>query len=326
MVAMPEPQADPKLPQIRAVATHALMMGMVITVAKFAVFVITDSVAVLSDALESIINIAAAGMVLYLLWLANRPADPDHPYGHGKAEVLAVGLEGWMILFSGLFIFFEAIRRLIFENHVKMESLTFAFWCLTGIGIASAILAVYVYSHGRRLGNATLIADGKHLLTDVASTAAVMGGLVLVNWTGKRWLDPVVALGVAGFIFLTSWRLLWQSVQGIMDKTDPEDEKTIRRILDEEIERGSIKGYHKVRYRHTGSFHWVDMHLQVDGATSVTAGHDLASGIERRIEEALGEANATAHLEPWDPDHVPAPESIATGAAASEPSHTPQGG
>jgi ferrous-iron efflux pump FieF len=89
-------------------------------------------------------------------------------------------------------------------------------------------------------------------------------------------------------------------VQGIMDRTDPEDNATIRRILNEEVAAGTIKGFHKVRYRHTGPFHWVDMHLQVDGGLSVAQGHDVASRIERRIEEALGEANATAHVEPWE--------------------------
>jgi cation diffusion facilitator family transporter len=297
---MPEPQADPNLPQTRRVALFALLAGVVISLLKFGVFWLTNSVAVLSDALESLINVAAAGMVLYVLWLSNRPADRSHPYGHGKAEVLAVGLEGWLILLSGLIILFEAVKRLIFGNPIEADRLVMGWWFLLGIGLLSAGLAFYVYRAGRHFENAALVADGKHLMTDVASTAAVLVGLAVVHFTGVLWLDPLIAVAIAGFILFVSWKLLWQSVQGIMDEADPEDDAAIRAILDEEVSSGTIRGYHKVRYRHTGRFHWVDMHLQVPGTMSVSEGHEVATRIEKRIEQALGEANATAHVEPWD--------------------------
>lgn len=293
------------LPETRRVAMHALIAGVIITGLKFGVFAITNSVAVLSDALESLINIAAAAMMLYTMWLSSRPADPSHPYGHGKAEVLAVGLEGWMILFSGLLILYEAVKRLIFGNDLVDARIVYGMWFLGGIGVLSAALAFYVYRAGKHYNNPTLIADGKHLFTDVASTTAVFLGLALVEWTGWTRLDPIVAIVISAFILWVSWRLLWQSVEGIMDNTDPEDDATIRRILDDELAQGAIKGYHKVRYRHTGKFHWVDMHLQVDGGLSVAQSHALASRIEGRIERALGEANATAHVEPFDEPSEP---------------------
>jgi cation diffusion facilitator family transporter len=293
---MPEPQADPNLTQIRTTAFHALVAGAVITLLKFSIFWATNSVAVLSDALESIINVAAAAMLMYSIWLSNRPADHDHPYGHGKIEFLAVGLEGWLILLSGLLIAVEAIRRLLVGQAPR--NLEWGIWLLAGVGVLSAILAAYVYTRGRKFNNATLIADGKHLLTDVASTFGVLLGLILVHWSGKYWVDALVAMLMASLILFVSWRLLWQSIRGLMDQSDPQDDARIREILDDEQARGAIRGYHKVRHRHNGSFHWVDMHLQVEGHLSVAEGHALASRIEHRIEQTLGQANATAHLEP----------------------------
>ncbi len=300
---MPEPKSDPSQPYVERVALHAILAGLVITCLKFGVFWLTNSVAVLSDALESIINIVAAGIMLYTVWLSNRPADKGHPYGHGKAEFLAVGMEGWLILFAGLLIGIEAVRRLF--SGAELTHLDAGLWMLLGVGAVSAALAGYVWWSGRRYQSEPLIADGKHLMTDVASTAGVLLGLLLVRWTGWGWLDPVVAILVAGLCMAVSWRLLWKSIHGLMDGSDPKDDDTVRTILNDEKTAGHIIGYHKVRLRHNGPFHWVDMHLQVDGGMNVADSHTLASRIEGRIEAALGRANATAHVEPYAPAKDP---------------------
>jgi cation diffusion facilitator family transporter len=320
---MPEPQADPNFPRIRGVATIALLAGLVLTVMKFAIYWLTNSVAVLSDALESIINVTAAAVMLYSITHANRPSDEDHPYGHGKLEFLAVGLEGWLILLAGVVIAVEAIGRLLFAE-TGPRQLGLGLGLLGMVGILDAILAGFVWSMGRRLRNDVLRADGRHLATDVASTAGVLAGLAVVQLTGWQWLDPVVALIMAGLIGAASWRLLWHSVQELMDRRDPEDDRLIREILDEETAQGTIAGYHKLRHRHAGSFHWVDMHLHVAGRLTVAQGHDLASRIEHRIEQALGRANATAHLEPADenPDTAGPADGPAPGEASEgRPNH-----
>ncbi len=323
---MPEPDADPNGIVIQRVALHAILAGLVITVLKFGVFWLTNSVAILSDALESIINIVAAGVMFYSLWLSNRPADKEHPYGHGKAEFLAVGMEGWLILFAGLLIAIVAVRRLF--TGVEPTRLGVGLWMLFGIGLLVAALAAYVWRAGIKYKCEPLVADGKHLMTDVASTAGVLFGLLLVRWTGWYWLDPVVAILVAGLCLCLSWRLLWQSIHGLMDTSDPEDDKAICAILNDEKDTGRIRGYHKVRHRHNGAFHWVDMHLQVGGAMSVADSHALASRIEGRVEAELGRANATAHVEPYiaamdpqSPDYQPAPP--AEGASVRVPSANP---
>ncbi|MFP4144148.1 MAG: cation diffusion facilitator family transporter [Phycisphaeraceae bacterium] len=295
---MPEPQPHPNLPRIKRVAFHALLAGLGLTGLKFAIFFITGSVAVLSDALESIINLLAAAMMIYSIWYGSRPPDPEHPYGHGNIEVLAVGFEGLLILVAGVMIAYEAIARLI--GDAPELRLGLGLWLLGGMGLLMAGLAAYVWRAGKRYNSAPLIADGRHLATDVFSTIGVLIGLILVRLTGWDWLDPAVALIMAGLIFWASWDLLGQSFHGLMDRADPEDEQRILAILDEEVARGTIRGYHKVRHRHTGFFHWVDMHLQVRGQMSVAEGHDLATHVEKRIEKELGHANATAHIEPHE--------------------------
>jgi ferrous-iron efflux pump FieF len=132
-------------------------------------------------------------------------------------------------------------------------------------------------------------------------TFGVVLALVLVNWTKIPRLDPILALVVAALIFWTSWRILWQSIDGLMDRTDPKDDAAICAILDDEIKSGGIRGYHKVRHRRSGTFYWVDMHLQVEPTLTVVQGHELASRIEYRIEQKFGgRAKATAHVEPYE--------------------------
>lgn len=312
---MPDPQPDPRADTIRGIALNTLLAGVAIMVLKFGVFYLTNSAAVLSDALESIINLAAA-MMMYSIHLSNRPADRDHPYGHGKIEFMAVGLEGWMILTAGVVIIYQAARRII--TPPKLNNLYLGTWALAVIGVLGAALAVYVWLNGRKYQNATLTADGKHLLTDAASTLGGILGLVLIQYTGKDWLDPLVALATAAIILFTSWKLLWVSIHGLMDRVDPHDEAAIKEILDDEVKSGTIRGYHKVRHRHTGAFHWVDMHLQVDGHLTVQEGHDLASRIEYRIEQRLTPGNATAHLEPFDAT-APTATPPASGIARTPP-------
>lgn len=296
---MPEPQADPNLPQIRRVARHALLAGLVITALKFGAYLLTNSVAVLSDAFESIINLVAASFMLFAIHYANRPPDPDHPYGHGKMQFMAVGLEGWLILLAGGVIAFESVRRLV--RGEAPENLDTGLIFIGFIALLVAALAWYVWRSGVRYQSAPLIADGKHLATDAVSTLGVLLGLILVKVTGLDWLDPVVAMVMAGLILGASWKLLWESIHGLMDRADPKDRRRIEAILDEAITAGEIRGYHKARHRHSGAFHWVDVHLQVDRHMTVAAAHALASRIEKRIEDILTPGNATAHIEPFEP-------------------------
>lgn len=293
---MPDPGVDPQWPQVRRVVRVAIGAGLLLVLAKFGVFFLTRSAAALSDALESIVNIVAASVALYSLSLSNKPADRDHPYGHGKAEFMAIAVEGGLVLFAGLAIIFESIRRLL--SPPTLHRLDAGVLANALIASAAAALAWYVLRAGRRLQNEVLTADGKHLLSDVVTTAGVIAGFVLVHLTGMVWIDAALALVLAVVILVTGWRLLGRSIDGLMDKTDPADFALVDDILADEQRSGNIRGRHKVRVRRTGPFRWVDMHLQVSPEMSVAESHALASRIEGRIEQALGRANATAHVEP----------------------------
>lgn len=300
---MPEPQAHPELPHIRRVTRFIFVAAVVITLAKFFAYAISNSVAVLGDALESIINVIAAAMLAYTMRIANRPPDDEHPYGHGKIEFLAIGAEGCMILLAGVVILIEAVRRLFTQDGINKEHTTYSLVAIGIIALMTAALAIYALLAARKYESQNLMAHAKHLLTDVASTVAVFIGVALVTWTEKLWLDPIVAIIISIVILATSWRLLWRSLDGLMDRRCPEDDAVIAGILDDAVASRLIRGYHKVRHRHQGTFHWVDLHLQVDEHLSVRESHELASKIERQIENALGDGNATAHVEPYDADY-----------------------
>lgn len=293
---------------------HSVLAALGIMALKLGVFALTNSAAVLSDALESIINVASAGFLLYTIWLANQPADRTHPYGHGKIEFMAIGLEAWLILIAGVVIAVEAVRRFI--SPVEVSNPTLGVWLLAGVGLLCAGIAAYVWRAGAKYDNAALRAHGRHLMTDLASTVGVLIGLLLVRYTGKTWLDPLFAIVMAAMILFASWKLMWQSIHGLMDRIDEKDDAQIRTILDEEMAAGTIRSYHKVRHRHSGNFHWVDMHLQVDGDMTVRDGHALASRIEDRIERELGQANATAHIEPVTDAAAAAPPPVPPPASA----------
>lgn len=293
---MPDPSHDPNWPAVKRLGLITLFVGLALCAIKFVVFWRTDSAAVLSDALESVINVVAAGAMLWTLWLSSRPADENHPYGHGKAEFMAAAFEGALIGFAGLLIATEAVRRFIDPPALARLGEGAALLALTGV--VNGVLAIALLRAGRRLRSPALKADGHHLMTDLVTTIAVVGGLLLVWATGVHWLDPALALIFAVIIVGSGWRLISASVGGLMDAADPDDEREVLAILDDEIARAAIAGHHKVRVRRNGPFRWVDMHLQVDPTLTVAESHAIASRIEGRIERAFGRANATAHVEP----------------------------
>lgn len=309
---------DPATPA-RSVAILALIGVIIIMALKFIVFGLTNSSAVLADALESIVNIAAAAMAIFSTWYAARPPDREHPYGHGNVEFVAVAVEGMMVAAAGVLIAYEALRRLALANS-ELHRLDTGLIMLGGVGLLMAGLAAWVWRRGVTLDSPTLIADGKHLMTDVITTIGTLIGLGAVRLTNLVWLDPAFALAIAGLILVTGWRLVRESWSGIMDKADPADEALVLALLDEHQAAGRILSYHKVRMRHQGSFHWVDLHIQVPGTMTVAQAHDLASRIEFAIEQRLRRANATAHIEPAEPERPgPGPPPPAVDRATPPP-------
>ncbi len=259
---------------------------------------LTGSVALLSDAAESLINLTAAVIALIALEIASRPADATHAYGHEKAEYFSSGVEGVLILGAAAGISYKAWERL--WNPVPLTDLPEGL----GISVLAALInggvALALLRMARRHDSITLEAHAKHLLTDVWTTAGVVGGLGAALLTGGWWLDPVLALIVALNIVVSGVELLKRSVQGLMDHAlPPEELQTIERVLQRYTEDGRV-AYHRLRTRRAGRKRFIDFHLLVPGDRTVQETHDLCERIEAELREALGEASITIHVEPLE--------------------------
>ena len=258
---------------------------------------LTGSVGLLSDALESFVNLAGAMMALAMLTLAALPADDNHAHGHGKAEYFSSAFEGFLILVAAVSIAYAAIERL--SNPQPLESV--------GIGLGVSVVASMInlvtsrilMGVGRKYKSITLEADAHHLLTDVWTSVGVIAGVGLVWLTGWLWLDPVIAILVALNIVWTGWQLLQRSTAGLMDASIPEEElKTIEGILDGYRKQGLE--FHALRTRQAGTRAFVTVHVLVPGTWTVQDGHDWSERIEADIRQAVTHAHITTHLEPME--------------------------
>jgi cation diffusion facilitator family transporter len=262
---------------------------------KSLAYLLTGSVGLLSDAVESLVNLVAATMALAMLIIAARPADEEHQYGHSKAEYFASGVEGILILVAAAAIGFAAVRRILNPQAIDQ----------TGIGlivsaVASAInlvVARILLKAGRTHNSITLEADGHHLMTDVWTSAGVIAGVGIVSLTGWQILDPIVAIGVAVNIVRTGVLLMKRSVAGLMDAAlSVEDHGKVERVLDKYREQGIE--FHALRTRQAAGVRFVSVHVLVPGKWTTHKGHHLVEDIEAEIREALPGANVITHMEP----------------------------
>ena len=238
---------------------------------KAVAYIITGSVGLLSDALESSVNLVAAVVALVVLTIAARPADADHPYGHDKAEYFSAGVEGTMIVIAALSIAYAAIDRLL--NPVELERLGIGLVISVAAALVNLGVALVLLRAGRTHRSITLEADGKHLMTDVVTSIGVVVGLVLARITGIEQFDPIIALLVSINIVWTAWSLLRAGVDGLMDRALPDDDvERVRAVIEEHL--ASREQYHALRTRRAGSRQFVDFHLLVPGALSVQRAHD----------------------------------------------------
>ena len=298
---MPFPIPNVPRDESRA-AILALSVGVLLTGVKFAAYFLTGSAVVFSDAMEGIVNVAAAGFALYSIYLAHQPADANHPYGHGKVEFLSGGFEGGMILLAAVVGMVKAIDDLLRGTPPSPHRLDWGLLLMALTLPVNGGVGWYLVRTGRRGGSLALVADGHHLMTDAVTSVVAIAALGVVRVTGWRYADPIGAVLVSIYIARTGVRLVRHSVGGLMDRQDLEDEALLRRILDAHLGTGgkepTVCGYHKLRHRHSGRYHWVDFHITVPPDWTIERGHRVASAIEYEIELALGEGNATAHVEP----------------------------
>lgn len=265
---------------------------------KVVAALITGSVGLFSDAVESGVNLIGALMALAMLAVASRPADEDHAYGHSKAEYFSSGLEGGLILLAGLGIGVAAVHRLMAPHALDAirEGLLLA-GLAAGINLAVAWVLLRA---GHRYHSITLEANAHHLLTDVWTSVGVIVGVGLAGWTGWRWLDPVVALAVGANILRTGYGIVRRSVMGLMDSAlGQADVTAVRAVLDRYRNTESID-YHALRTRQAGARKFVSVHVLVPGHWTVNQGHALLERIEADIRRAVPESTVFTHLESLD--------------------------
>ncbi len=263
---------------------------------KGSAWVVTDSVGLLSDALESFVNLAAAILALVTLTVAARPPDDEHMFGHDKAEYFAGGIEGGMIVIAAVAIAIPAIDRLAHPQPIPSLNLGLilsGIASLVNFGVGRLLLKV-----GRRERSMTLEADGRHLMTDVWTSVGVFVGLGAVVLTGWEILDPILGLLVALHIVFSGIRLLRTAAHGLMDRAIPEEDRLeIERILHSHRDDGIA--FHALRTRQSGGRSFISFHVLVPGVWTVQKGHDLVEAIETEIREALPlGATVLTHLEP----------------------------
>lgn len=261
-----------------------VLVGVMLLLSKFVAYFATNSNAILTDALESIINVVAGAFSLYSLVLSALPRDENHPYGHGKIEFIAASLEGSLILVAGSIIIFKSIYNLFFP--VELQALDFGILLTAVAGVINFIVGYVIDRKGSAANSLVLQAGGKHLKSDAYSTAGILVGLVLLYFTGLIWLDSLVAILFGGIIIYTGYKILRTSVPGIMDAADYDLLKQIVKILNENRRKNWID-IHNLRVIKYGSTLHIDCHLTVPWYLNVKEAHDEVEEVGRLVREKI---------------------------------------
>lgn len=284
-------------PSLTRYAWLSIATAIATIVLKGVAWKMTGSVGLLSDAIESVVNLAGALMALWMLTLAAQPADDDHAYGHGKAEYFSSAFEGFLILLAAASIAYTAIDRMM--NPQPLEAVGVGLLVSVVASLLNLATARILLRVGKQHNSITLEADAHHLLTDVWTSVGVIAGVGLVSLTGWLWLDPAVALLVAANIVWTGYQLMSRSAAGLMDISLPADKlEKIESLLAGYREQGL--GFHALRTRQAGGRAFMTLHVLVPGQWTVQYGHDWAERIEHDICKALPFTHVTTHVEPLE--------------------------
>lgn len=279
------------------IALGSITVGLVVLALKAAAFWLTGSVALYSDAAESVVNVAAAIAAFLAVRLSAAPPDREHPYGHHKAEYISAVVEGALIIVAAIAILHEAWGAFRAPREIDITPLG------VGANVAASVInglwCLVLFRRGRALRSPALVADGRHLLTDVVSSAGVLVGVGAVAATGVQWLDPALACAVALNVLWSGAKLVRTSVGGLMDEAaDQRTLETIRALIAVNAD-GAIEA-HDLRTRHAGRLTFVDFHLVVPGDMRVTAAHDICDRIEQALHAEDADMVVTIHVEPDD--------------------------
>jgi cation diffusion facilitator family transporter len=279
-----------------SIASNSILIAL-----KLAAGAITGSVAIITEAMHSSVDLIASVVAYVSVRTADKPADTEHPYGHDKFENLAAAIEALLILVGSGVIVFESVRRLSSGAHV--DSLGIGIAVIAFSVLANVFVSTRLARRARETDSPALEGDAAHLRTDAATSAAVLAGLVIVEFTGAAWLDPVIALAVAAAIVYAGIKLLLRASRVLVDEALPPEELDAVRDAISEFGPLGVCGYHKLRARRAGSRRYVDLHVQFVSGTTLEAAHDTAHSLQDAIRARLRGADVLIHLEPASSVH-----------------------
>ena len=274
---------------------------------KFAAAIVTGSVAILSEALNSTVDVVASVIAFVAVRRADEPADVEHPYGHEKVESVAASIEGVLIIGGAVFIIVESIGRLV-NGNTEVESLGLGIAVIAFSTLSAGTVSLFLRRQARKHQSPALEGDAAHLGADALTSAGVLIALALVQLTGAEQLDAVVAVAFSGFIILTGLNIIRRAAGILVDEAPPPDEmdRIEAAIARARADQPDVLGYHKLRARTTGRRRYIEMHVQFRSGTSLERSHELAHQLRDAIEQDLGNAEVLIHAEPESSRHDPA--------------------
>ena len=289
------PDAQRPPPKTRAASVSIISNSLLIAL-KLAAGVLTGSIAIVTEAIHSSIDLVASVVAYFSVRKADQPADESHPYGHQKVENLAAGIEGMLILAGAGIIVFESVRRLV--DVPAIESLGIGIAVIAFSAVTNVAVSTYLYRQAARTDSPALEGDAAHLRTDAMTSFGVLLGLLLVELTGIEAFDPITALVVAGAIVLAGVRIITRTSRVLVDEALPEDElEAVKRAIDEHGAE-EVVGFHKLRARRAGSRRYVDLHVQFRDGTTLARAHAVSHELDAAITRRLRGADVLVHLEP----------------------------
>lgn len=275
---------------------YSLAVGCVIVIVKVSAFAVSGSMAVMADMMESLVHNLAVLFAAYCLWLSHRPPDKNHLYGHGKVQFLSASVEGAFVFGAGILILHNSANA--FYAGYSLDNVGQGMMLVVIAAAINTVLGLWLIRTGKRENALILIANGKHVLSDVITTAASLFGLIGAWLTEIILVDLAVAVLGGGYLLYTGCTMLRTSVSGLMDEADSEIDQTIRSVLATEADEHQFD-YHALRHRTEGNRHWVELHLELDQGMSLEEAHDQATHLETVIRESFNEpVTITTHLEP----------------------------
>lgn len=278
----------------------SFIVSFVLLIIKFYSYYITNSTAILTDALESIVNVVAAGFATYSIYLSSKPRDENHPYGHGKIEFFSAGVEGTLIILAGLFIIYQSIYSIFFPS--TLDNLFQGILLITISGTVNGILGLILQKRGKSLNSITLEASGKHLMTDTLTSFLLILGVAVILVTGYQFLDSIIAVFFSFYILYSGYGLVRKSVAGLMDELDPTAiDSTVKTI--NQKRKPSWIDIHNMRVQQYGGDRHIDLHLTLPYFFDLKQVHDEVEELEHALEDAWpGIMEVFVHADPCIPE------------------------